>query len=320
MIISTGVLRAIATSYSTIDLDVLASPGNASVLNGNPHVGRIIVFRRRQWYTFPSLMRELRRGRYDVVIDPMVLMPSLTTALLILATGAPLRIGIGGNINDFVYTLPVPTRDSKAHHVVQEAATAVPFGVDPASYDLRPELYISLAEREEGESLWLMAGSGTRDDPRSPRRILTNVSAALAKRLWPDQRYIEVLQRLRALDESAALMVIGGLDEKDRIEAIAQQGGATPAIIPIRAAFAAVSAADIVFTPDTSIAHAAAALRKPAVVMLVRGSDIFAPYSDQAKTIYSDESTLESLPVERALRALNEVLEDLQAGSASAQP
>lgn len=314
MIISTGVLRAIATSYSTIDLDVLASPANASVLNGNPHVARIIVFRRRQWSTFPSLMSELRRGRYDVVIDPMVLMPSLTTALLMLAAGAPLRIGIGGRKNDFVYTLPVTPGDSAAHHVIQEAATAVPLGVDPATSDLRPELFLTQAESEGAESLWVMAGSGTLDGARATRRILMNVSVALAKRHWPDQRYIEVLRHLRALDESAALMVIGGLDEEDRVRAIAQHGGGTPAMIPIRAAFAAVSAADVVFTPDTSIAHAAAAFRKPAVVMLVRGSDIFAPYSNRGRNIYSDEFTLESLPVERALQALDHVLGELDAG------
>ncbi len=44
MIISTSLIDAIAQSHPTITLDVLASPVNAPVLEGNPNVSSVIVW------------------------------------------------------------------------------------------------------------------------------------------------------------------------------------------------------------------------------------------------------------------------------------
>ena len=48
MILSTGVMRAIARSHPTITLDVLASPANAALLDGADYVGDVIVFDKRR--------------------------------------------------------------------------------------------------------------------------------------------------------------------------------------------------------------------------------------------------------------------------------
>src|SRR5439155_2508983 len=47
MILSTGVMRAIARSHPTILLDVLASPANASIMQGADYVHRVIQFDKR---------------------------------------------------------------------------------------------------------------------------------------------------------------------------------------------------------------------------------------------------------------------------------
>ena len=44
MIMATPLIRAIARSHPTIELDVLASPTNGVVLAGNPHVRRVLTF------------------------------------------------------------------------------------------------------------------------------------------------------------------------------------------------------------------------------------------------------------------------------------
>src|SRR5204862_1236747 len=48
MVVSTGVMRAIARSHPTITLDILASPGNASIIEGADYVGQIIVFDKKR--------------------------------------------------------------------------------------------------------------------------------------------------------------------------------------------------------------------------------------------------------------------------------
>lgn len=298
MILATGLIRAIAQSHSTIQLDVLASPANAPVLEGNPHVHRVLQFDRRRPRDFGRVLRQLRAGRYDVVIDGMVLTPSVTTMLLIRATGAPWRIGIGGRRNDFVYSLPVPAAAADSHIIERSRQAAIPFGVDLERTDWRPELFLREDERATAERRWGQATS----------RLLLNVSAATADRRWPWDRYAALLRETRDLRPAARLLVISS--PADRVVAArvaADAGVELIATAGVREAFALVGTADAVFTPDTSIAHAAAALKVPVAVMIRRGW-IMGPYGAPHIRIDNDGPSLETLPLEPALRGMSDLL------------
>ena len=67
MVLSTGVMRAIARSHPTITMDVLASPANAAVIEGADYVHDVIVFDKRATASYPATLARLRRARYDVV-------------------------------------------------------------------------------------------------------------------------------------------------------------------------------------------------------------------------------------------------------------
>ncbi len=300
MIMATGLIRNIATSHPTIELDVLASPGNASVLDGNPYVRRVLRFDRRRTATFPAVLRELRAGGYDAVVDGMVLTPSVTMMLLMLATGARWRIGIGGRRNDFAYTLPVPAAPPGVHAIEQAAQTAIPFGIDPATADWRTELFLRDAERARAEAWW---------GPRDARpRFLVNVSAVTADRQWPADRFAAVLRHVQQVAAVRAL-VISAPSDNDVAARIAAEGGAEfVSEARIRDAFALVATADAVFTPDTSIAHAAAATGTPVAVMLRGGWTIHAPYQARDIRIESEGRTVGDLPVERVLPAVERLL------------
>jgi ADP-heptose:LPS heptosyltransferase len=75
MILSTGILRAIAQAHPTIELDVLASPVNAAVLRNEPYVHEVVLVDTRKPATYVGTFRSLRRRRYDAVIDCMVSAP-----------------------------------------------------------------------------------------------------------------------------------------------------------------------------------------------------------------------------------------------------
>src|SRR5882762_9672903 len=152
MIVSTSLIDAIAKSHPTITLDVLASPANAPVLEGNPNVASVIVWDKARPGGYSRLFRELRRARYDAVIDCMILAPSTTTLLLMLASGARHRIGIGGGINDFALTLRVPASTTAVHHIEHSAVLATAFGVKPESVDWKPKLSMSAVETERAEA------------------------------------------------------------------------------------------------------------------------------------------------------------------------
>ncbi len=305
MIMATPLIRAIARSHRTIELDVLASPANAIVLAGNPHVRRVLTFDRKRLASFVRTARELRRSRYDAVIDGMVLQPSLTMLLLMLATGARYRIGIGGRANDFIYTLPVAPAAADAHQIIQSAATAAPFGVDVGQTSWRPELFISDDERARAEQTWRNADGGP--------RVLVNIAAGEPRRRWPADRVMAVVRAAREATPSSEVLVMAPPAELAEAQRIARESGAVAVVPGLRDAIALVATADVVFTPDTSIAHAASAFNKPSIVMLIGGSGIFEPFDTPGRFLYSPGPTLESLPTDGVIDALLSVMAETAA-------
>lgn len=311
MIMATPLIRSIMRSHPSLQLDVLASPSNAVVLKGNPHVRRIIMLDRKRVVSFVRTARALRRERYDAVIDGMVLQPSMTMLMLMLATGARYRIGIGGRANDFIYTLPVPPAPPDAHQILQSAATATPFGVSVEQTDWRPELFIDEAERSRAEETWRSVAEGA-------LRVLVNIAAGEARRRWPSDRVGMVIRAARAVAPESTILVMAPPAEIADAERIARDADARAVVPGLRDAFALVATADVIFTPDTSIAHAASAFSKPSVVMLVGGSAIFEPYETPGVFVYSPGPTLESLEPQPVIDALVTVVR--AASEARARP
>lgn len=317
MILATSLIRAVARSHPTISLDVLASPANAPVLRHEPAVRNVLLFDRRRPWRIPAVLRALRRERYDAVLDCMVLSPSTTTLLLMLASGARHRIGIGGRSNAFALTLPVPPRPDAIHHVEHSAALAAAFGVDLHATDWRPVIVLTERERDAAEYRWREGEDARpttveRSQGGTPR-LLVNISAGLPIRRWPDERFVAVLRRMRERAPGAEIVIMGGPGDAARALAIAASGGGR--VVPtasIRDALALVATADFVFTPDTSIAHAASAFERPAVVMYLRGLDtLYAPYHTVGRGVVSPGRTLHSLAAEPVLDALDTVLDSV---------
>jgi ADP-heptose:LPS heptosyltransferase len=305
MIVSTGVLRAIARSHPTIQLDVLASPANAPVLRNAGYVHETVVFDKKSPRNYWGTMLRLRRTNYDAVIDCMVTAPSLTTLLLMLATGARHRVGIAGRGVDSVLTVPVPARAADGHMVQLLGQLAVAFGVDPEREDMRPHIDLSAEEMRWANDAWAGA-EGT--------RLLVNVSSGTATRRWPEDRFVAVVEHARRLAPELRLLVIGSPDERERAGRVAAALSARYVTTrTIREAFALVASSSMVLTPDTSIGHATSAFEKPSVVMFVRGAAArWAPYRTGARVIEWTENTLDDLPVAPVMRAMEQALSALR--------
>jgi ADP-heptose:LPS heptosyltransferase len=303
MILSTGVMRAIASSYTTVTLDVLASPINASLVEGADYLADVIVFDKRKLSSYLPTALRLRRARYDAVIDCMVTAPSVTTLLLILASGARYRVGIAGRGNDTAFNVTVPNDAAPGTHMVERlAALARAFDVELDGYSRQPSLQITPKEQAWAASIWSTGGGP---------RVLVNISAGAADRIWPDERYIAVMRHIRAKSPSSVIKVIASPAEAARGESIAHDGqGEFVRTRAIRDAMALVATADFVFTPDTSIAHAVSAFQKPAVAIYGRGKKAeWALYGTIGRSIEHTDKLAE-LGLERVLAAIDDVWEE----------
>jgi ADP-heptose:LPS heptosyltransferase len=314
MVLSTGAIRAIASAHPTIAVDVLASVVNEAVLRGNPHVGTVIsVNKKRPWSYFAAIAR-IRRVRYDAVVDPKILSPSLTTALLMLCSGATHRIGLAGRGNDSVLTVAVTPLAGATHYVDRAAALVTPFGVrasvagDPTP--LQPELFLTTQELSEGEAHWRAAEVSA--DARVPgRRLVVNVSATKARRYWPESHFIATILNLRRSYPDLAVLMVGLPADADRMSRIATGAGVTAVRTPhYRQMMAIVATSHVVFTADTSVTHIGSAFRKAVVVMFPgrREGDTWGPYGTPGTVLSAGGLPLETLEVNSATRALEELL------------
>ncbi len=306
MVLSTGVLRAIAGSHRTVTLDVLASPANASIIADTDYVGDVIVFDKHSLASYLPTALRLRRARYDAVVDCMVTAPSVTTLLLVLASGARHRIGIAGRGNDAAFTLTVPPDARPDGHMVDRLAPlAGAFGADPETIQKGPSLQLPNALLARAERMWEPSGG------RAGERVLVNISAGTAERSWPDDRYVSVMRHIRQRHPDAVLRVISAPSEQRRAMDVALAGDARVVATPtIRDAFSLVATADLVITPDTSIAHAASALHVPAVAMYTSGkSERWGLYDNPGRMVIQQGSSLEGLPADRVIDAVDAVWE-----------
>lgn len=311
MIMATSLIRNIATSLPGGRVDVLATPKTAPVLEGNPYVGKILMLDRGSLGSYRRLMRQLRRGRYTVMVDGRINNPPIftSTPLLMFAGRAPFRVGAGGDSKPRIYNVSVPAWDRVEHYIEGSKRLAVPFGVDPASVEWQPELFLSPDEIAGAEKRWSAACELISKGESATRRLLVNLSASEPKRRWPDGKFIATLQVARAHFSGIPMIVMGLPEEWASVQEVAAAVGALPAETPtLRDAFALVGTADLVFTPDTSISHAASAFRKPSLVLLKREHKPYAPYNTPGEVISWHEDEIRQLPHERVAKALDKIL------------
>jgi ADP-heptose:LPS heptosyltransferase len=315
MIMATSLIRNIATALPGGKIDVIATPTTAPVLDGNPYVGRVLLLERNSFRSYGDLMRRLRHERYTVMVDGRINNPPIftSTPLLMYAGRANFRVGAGGDREPRIYNVNVPEWDRVEHYIEGSKQLVVPFGVDPQSVDWQPEIFLSAEERARAEERWSEAERlvAPRDGATTGviKRLLVNLSASEPKRRWPDGKFIATLQVARARSPNMPIAVIGLPSEWESVSAVATAVNGLPVNTPqLRDAFALVGTSDLVFTPDTSISHAASAFRKPSLVLLKREHKPYAPWNTPGEIIAWKEDEIHQLPYERVSEALDKLL------------
>jgi ADP-heptose:LPS heptosyltransferase len=316
MIMATSLIRVIASVLKSGKVDVLATPTTAPVLDGNPHVGKVLMLERNSWRSYTRLIPVLRKSHYTVMVDGRINNPPVftSTPLLMFAGGARFRVGAGGEREPRIYNVSLPEWDRVSHYIDGSKRLAIPFGVDPDAVDWQPELFLSPEEISRAEELWQeaairVAPGASTGAVGMGNRLLVNVSASEPKRRWPDGKFIAALLTARARAPNMPIVVIGLPSEWESVQDVAAAVDAVAAPTPqLRDAFALVGTADLVFTPDTSISHAASAFRKPSLVLLKREHKPYAPYNTPGELVLWGEDQIKQLPHERVSAALDRLI------------
>jgi ADP-heptose:LPS heptosyltransferase len=140
-------------------------------------------------------------------------------------------------------------------------------------------------------------------------RILVNLSASCWQRRWPDEKFAEVLDHIRAFRPSAPLIIVGLQKDADSVETLAKRTRALAMVPTLRELMALIATAHVVLSPDTAVCHMAAAFERTLISLNLRDHECWATAPTPGmRVIGPNDETFEGLETPEVIEAVAEVL------------
>jgi predicted lipopolysaccharide heptosyltransferase III len=284
-VLATPSIFALKRFLPNVTVDILVEDWVAPLLNNHPHVDNVIVLERNGLMARARVARELRAANYDVVYN---LHGGTTATFLTRATGARHRVGFKTYQYAQLHNHQAPSPlliwgQQKTHSVEQQLALLGWTGV-PVTDRPRTQLGISQQAAETVDRL--IAASGLSDQ----KLALIHPAAAFATKQWATEHFARVAEYLS--ERGFAPVAIAAPNEKALLEKLCSEANVKIATfdlsLPEVTALAARS--QLFVGNDSGIAHIAAAVETPAVVIF--GSSNLAhwrPWNSAAAEVVFEE-------------------------------
>ena len=332
---ATPAARWIKEQYPDAKLHWIVTPSMVELLEGNPYVDEIIPWERDEyeahskklhiptmWRMWWELKAKLEPYKFDVAVD---VQGRLITGLVLLASGAPIRLGLGGTKElNWLFT-NYKTKPSTDHvikryvevaQLLKEAVTKqanletplkpVDNGLDTetlhtvsAKKMYHMDYYVPSKLHTWAEEQWKTIdnhSSLNRGEVEKPLRVGLVLGTSWATKEWPQEKWYSLI---KSLQYRANFVCLGGPKEatqyKPLMDSLAAEGidqimlnmlGKTT----LQEVGALIESCDVVVTADTGSLHIALALDKP-VVALFGPTDpkLWGPLTGTFKVLVNDE-------------------------------
>lgn len=332
---ATPAARWIKEQYPDAKLHWIVTPSMVELLEGNPYVDKIIPWERDEyeahskklhiptmWRMWWELKAKLEPYKFDVAVD---VQGRLITGLVLLASGAPIRLGLGGTKElNWLFT-NYKTKPSTDHvikryvevaQLLKEAVTKqanletplkpVDNGLDTETLHTvsvkkmyHMDFYVPSKLHIWAEEQWKTIdnhSSLNRGEVEKPLRVGLVLGTSWATKEWPQEKWYSLI---KSLQYRANFVCLGGPKEstqyKPLMDSLTAEGidqimlnmlGKTT----LQEVGALIESCDVVVTADTGSLHIALALNKP-VVALFGPTDpkLWGPLTGTFKVLVNDE-------------------------------
>lgn len=323
-VLSTPSLFSLKRFLPNASIDVLLEDWVAPVLDGFPHVDNVITLERGSTLSRAQIARRLRANAYDVVYN---LHGGTTATLLTRASGAKHRVGYENYQYARLHNHLSPPASSlwgreKTHSVEQQLAllgwTGVPVSDRPAT-----QLAVTTSAAETISER--LRTRGLEDTPFA----VIHPAAAFDTKQWAAEKFAGVAGELAA--KNLQVVVITTLKEAALVDVMKTSSSAPfhhLDDLSLPEITALLSRARLFVGNDSGIAHIAAAVKTPSVVIF--GSSNIAhwqPWARNPAEVVSEEmdcqpchgyfcekfeqpECIKRVPVERVMAAVERVLRE----------
>lgn len=285
VLLATPVLRALKAAYPEARLTMVVNQGTEDILTHNPDVDDVLVVKKSSLVDQFLFLRDLRRRRFDCVLD---LTDGDRSALLAWISGAPVRLGFNSEERwrGLLYSQIVRSRVEKEHRVDRDLAVLQPLSISAAGKV--PTLVISQEDELAAERILIEVGIVEQGMRR--RLVMLQPAARYWFKAWPEERFAELADRL-GKECGCQVLIGGGPQDVELAERICRRTHTACAVVAGRATllqYAALLKRCALFVGnDSGAMHIATAMGTP-VVALFGPSDPreWGPCGGQADVIY----------------------------------
>ena len=223
VLLSTPILRALRQHYPQSYIAFLTEPSPGRVLQGNPFLNEVLIQpRHATWRQQWQLWRQIRRQRFDLVID---LIGNPRSALLTYLSGAKHRLAFARFPRSLLYTILVTHHQPVPEYTVAKRLRLLePLGI--RATDLTPVLAYTQRE-QDAVTTFLRAHSIAPDD----LLICIDPTQHVPTRQWPGEHF-SALADMLSERLGARVLLLWGPGEEAQVRAIAAAARSHPTLIP----------------------------------------------------------------------------------------
>lgn len=284
---SLPILPALRRLFPLARLSWVVNAPFRSLLDGHPHLDRVIAFERGGWHLSPRgalgmlrVCNQLFQQKFDLAID---LQGLLRSGLMTAATRAPVRVGISNAREGarFCYTHLVDASRLELHAVDRICRVVAALGL----VDFEPSFHIPTSAHERrwaAESLTLV--------PRP--RLVFNLGARWLTKRWPPEHFAELARR--AVSEfGAGLIAVGSSSDRPLVADFRSHLGTLPLLdlsgqTSLLQVAALAEQSDLFISNDTGPLHLAAAAGASVVgIYTCTNPRLTGPYGPRAIAVES---------------------------------
>jgi len=326
-VLTTPSLFALRRFLPQVEIHILLEDWVAPLLNGSPLVDRVISIPRHGNSARARVARELHRISYDVVYN---LHGGTTATFLARASGATHRVGFChyqyARLHNHVAPSPQQIWSRPTLHSAEQQLALIGWTGVPVTD--RPATRLSVTEKAAQSISARLAANGIQD---GQPLALFHPAAAFETKRWPAENFARIANEVAA--RGLLPVVIASAKEKHVLDTVVAHS-ATRVVafddLPLPEVSALAARARLFIGNDSGIAHIAAAVNTPCVVIF--GSSNVAhwrPWTTNRNEVVREELSCQpchgyfcaefekpqcilSVPVERVIAAVDRLTTDKQ--------
>lgn len=276
VILATALIESLHRSFPNTRIDFLVRKGNEELLQGHPVLRQVLVFdKKRKFRNLFSLIRTIRRNRYEYVIN---VQRFATTGLMTAISGARVTVGFDKNPFSFLFSEKIPHQVGDLNEVQRNEAL-IEFMVKRRGS--RPRLYPSNDQLEKVKPF------------KNEKYMTISPASVWFTKQLPQEKWIEFLS---ALSGTVRVFLLGAGTDHDFCQQILEKTSNKNLInlagkLSLLESAALMKDAQMNYVNDSAPLHLASAMNAPvtAVFCSTVPSFGFGPLSDRSFVVETKE-------------------------------